>query len=211
MLREEKEKGGGRKQRVVVKKKILRKHLRITSLFPIFNNYFQKTTIFVCEHQHKNNTHTDTHISHSKTEATIIITPSSIRRPTKMKFVTIFSLSTAASVSAFTTISTTPTTFQRKACVELGANIRGPTEKSEQLRFGWDGTTALGGAVEVAKPSRMLEDIREAGEEIPNECEVFNANLEMSGDDVTFEEVIEVSNDYTNLEPLRFDGAFFCF
>ena len=54
------------------------------------------------------------------------------------------------------------------------------------------GTTALGGAVEDAKPSRMLEDIRAAGEEIPSECEVFNANLEMSGEDVTFEEVIEV-------------------
>lgn len=105
-----------------------------------------------------------------------------------MKFATIFSLTSVATVSAFTA----PTAFHRKISTELGANIRGPTDKAEELRFGWDGTTALGGAVEVAKPSRMLEDIRAAGEEIPNECEVFNANLEMSGDDVTFEEVIEV-------------------
>ena len=107
-----------------------------------------------------------------------------------MKFATIFSLTSVATVSAFTA----PTAFHRKVSLELGANIRGPTEKADELRFGWDGTTPLGGAVEVAKPSRMLEDIRAAGEEIPNECEVFNANLEMSGDDVTFEEVIEVSH-----------------
>ena len=50
----------------------------------------------------------------------------------------------------------------------------------------------ISGAVEVAKPSRMLEDIRASGEEIPSECEVFNANLEMDGSDVTFEDVIEV-------------------
>lgn len=55
---------------------------------------------------------------------------------------------------------------------QLAANIRGPTDKSETLRFGWDGTTALGGAVENAKPARMLEDIRASGEAIPDECEV---------------------------------------
>lgn len=57
---------------------------------------------------------------------------------------------------------------------------------------GWDGTTPLGGAVEDAAPSRMLEDIKAAGETIPSECEVFNANVEMSADDLTFEEVIEL-------------------
>lgn len=75
---------------------------------------------------------------------------------------------------------------------QLGANIREATTKADNLRFGWDGTTALGGAVEVAKPARMLEDIREAGEDVPSDCEIFNANLEMSGDDVTFEEVMEI-------------------
>lgn len=38
----------------------------------------------------------------------------------------------------------------------------------------------------------MLEDIRAAGETVPSECEVFNANVEMSGDDLTFEEVMEM-------------------
>jgi len=51
-----------------------------------------------------------------------------------------------------------------------------------------------GGAVEEAKPTRMLEAIRAAGETIPSECEVFNANVEMSGDDVMFEDVIKVSS-----------------
>ena len=83
-----------------------------------------------------------------------------------------------------------PVAFKTTA---LNANIRGPTEKAEELRFGWDGTTALGGAVEVAKPSRMLEEIREAGETIPEACELFNANLEMDGDSVMFEDVIAVS------------------
>lgn len=72
----------------------------------------------------------------------------------------------------------------------LSAEIRGPTEKAKELRFGWDGTTALGGAVEVAKPSRMLEDIRASGERIPEKAELFNANLEMSGDEIMFEDVI---------------------
>lgn len=39
----------------------------------------------------------------------------------------------------------------------------------------------------------MLDEIREAGETIPDACELFNANLEMSGDDIMFDEVIEVS------------------
>lgn len=76
----------------------------------------------------------------------------------------------------------------------LFVEIRGPTEKAQELKFGWDGTTALGGAVEVAKPARLLEDIRAAGETIPSDCEVFNANLEMNGDgdDVTFQQVMDL-------------------
>lgn len=74
----------------------------------------------------------------------------------------------------------------------LSAEIRPKTEKAKELAFGWDGTTPLGGAVEVAKPTRMLDEIRAAGETIPSECEVFNANVEMSADDLKFEEVIEL-------------------
>ena len=49
-----------------------------------------------------------------------------------------------------------------------------------------------GGAVENAKPARMLDEIRAAGETVPSDCEVFNANVEMSGDDLTMEEVLEL-------------------
>jgi hypothetical protein len=94
-----------------------------------------------------------------------------------------------ASASAFAPSLTTPVSTS----TALDANIRGPTEKSETLAFGWDGTTALGGAVDDSKPARMLADIREAGETIPSDCEVFNANLEMDGDSIMFEDVMAVS------------------
>ena len=84
----------------------------------------------------------------------------------------------------------------RGTATQLAANIRGPTEKAKELRFGWDGSTALGGAVEVAKPARMLEDIRASGETIPEECELFNANLEMDGDNVMFAEVMDLIEKY---------------
>jgi hypothetical protein len=85
--------------------------------------------------------------------------------------------------------------------------IRGPSDKSEVLRFGWDGTTALGGAVEVAKPARMLAEIRAAGEAIPSECEVFNANVEMGGDDLKFEDVIELIDTHYETQLLEFKNG----
>eukprot|EP00527_Entomoneis_sp_CCMP2396_P003634 CAMPEP_0198154662 /NCGR_PEP_ID=MMETSP1443-20131203/68705_1 /TAXON_ID=186043 /ORGANISM="Entomoneis sp., Strain CCMP2396" /LENGTH=211 /DNA_ID=CAMNT_0043821357 /DNA_START=46 /DNA_END=681 /DNA_ORIENTATION=+ len=74
----------------------------------------------------------------------------------------------------------------------LNAEIRDPTEKADTLRFGWDGSTALGGAVVDSQPARMLDDIRAVGETIPEECELFNANLEMDGSDIMFADVIEM-------------------
>lgn len=109
-----------------------------------------------------------------------------------MKFYTLLFSLKWFDVPAFTPLAL-PGNFKGTA---LEANIRGPTEKSEELRFGWDGSTALGGAVEVAKPSRMLEEIRSSGETIPDACEVFNANLEMDGGDITFEEVIEMIDEH---------------
>jgi hypothetical protein len=96
-----------------------------------------------------------------------------------------------ASASAFA-----PSLTSRTTSSSLAAEIRGPTEKSEVLRNGWDGTTALGGAVEVAKPARMLDDIREQGETIPDDCEIFNANLEMDASELTFEEVMEMIDEH---------------
>jgi hypothetical protein len=75
------------------------------------------------------------------------------------------------------------------------------------LRFGWDGSTALGGAVEVAKPARMLDDIRASGESIPPECELFNSNLEMDGDSVMFEDVIKMIDTYYESQLLEFENG----
>jgi hypothetical protein len=121
---------------------------------------------------------------------------------TVVLFASVASVATAFAPNAVSK----PVAF-RTTVTALGAEIRKPTEKSEELRFGWDGTTALGGAVEVAKPSRMLADIREAGETIPEACELFNANLEMSGDDVTFEEVIELIDEHYETGLLEFKNG----
>eukprot|EP00523_Entomoneis_sp_CCMP467_P016363 CAMPEP_0168784166 /NCGR_PEP_ID=MMETSP0725-20121227/10075_1 /TAXON_ID=265536 /ORGANISM="Amphiprora sp., Strain CCMP467" /LENGTH=210 /DNA_ID=CAMNT_0008834193 /DNA_START=53 /DNA_END=685 /DNA_ORIENTATION=- len=98
-------------------------------------------------------------------------------------------------------------TFGRTASTSLQAEIRGPSEKSEELRFGWDGTQARGGAVEDAAPTRMLEDIREAGETIPEECEIFNANLEMDGSDMKFADVVELIDKYYETGLLEFKNG----
>jgi hypothetical protein len=87
------------------------------------------------------------------------------------------------------------------------AEIREKTEKAKELAFGWDGTTALGGAVEVAKPARMLDAIRSAGETIPNDCEVFNANVEMDADALMFEEVMELIDTHYESQLLEFKNG----
>jgi hypothetical protein len=97
--------------------------------------------------------------------------------------------------------------FGLETLTQLAAEIRGPTEKAKELRFGWDGTTALGGAVENAAPARMLEDIRAAGETIPDECEVFNANVEMNADDLKFEDVMEIIDKYYESQLLEFKNG----
>ncbi|GAX16173.1 hypothetical protein FisN_3Hh346 [Fistulifera solaris] len=100
-----------------------------------------------------------------------------------------------------------PAPYFGKLCTALYAEIRPPTEKAETLRFGWDGTTALGGAVEVAKPARMLDEIRASGEMIPDECEVFNANVEMNADDLKFEDVIAMIDTYYESQILEFKNG----
>jgi hypothetical protein len=111
-----------------------------------------------------------------------------------MKFCVLSLALMAAPVAAFA-----PKAFgvaSQTSTTALAANIRGPTEKAKELRYGWDGTTALGGAVDNSKPARMLNEIREAGETIPEECEVFNANVEMDADDLKFEDVIALIDKY---------------
>ena len=125
---------------------------------------------------------------------------------TNMKFALSFLLATAASTDAFCPSPAFGVAARSNPTI-LQAEIRGPTEKAKELKFGWDGTTALGGAVEVAKPARMLDDIRAAGETVPSDCEVFNANLEMAGDDVTFEEVMELIDTHYETGMIEFKNG----
>ena len=74
-------------------------------------------------------------------------------------------------------------------------------------KLGWDGKDARGKAVDDSKPARMLDQIREVGETIPDDCEVFNANLEMSGDEIMFEEVIEVIDTYYEYGLIEFKNG----
>ena len=69
------------------------------------------------------------------------------------------------------------TTSSRSSNTALSAEIRPKTEKNQVLEYGWDGTTALGGAVDNSKPARMLDEIRASGETQNSACDVFNANL----------------------------------
>jgi hypothetical protein len=89
----------------------------------------------------------------------------------------------------------------------LAAEIRPASDKSETLRFGWDGSSALGGAVVNSTPARMLDEIRAAGESIPDECEVFNANVEMDADTLKFEDVIELIEEHYETQILEFKNG----
>jgi hypothetical protein len=95
----------------------------------------------------------------------------------------------------------------RPSAFMLQAEIRDKSDKADTLRFGWDGTTALGGATEVAKPARMLDEIRAAGETIPSECELFNSNLEMDGSTLTFEETMELIDNHYESQLLEFKNG----
>ena len=53
----------------------------------------------------------------------------------------------------------------------------------------------------------MLDKIHAKGEMIPESCELFNANLEMSGDDVMFEDVIALIDEYYELQLLEFKSG----
>lgn len=108
-----------------------------------------------------------------------------------------------SSVQAFSVVSSRP---QRPFVLLTTryAEIRGPTDKAQELAFGWDGTTALGGAVVNSTPARMLDTIRAAGEGVPSECEVFNANVEMDADALTFESVMEIIDTFYESQILEF-------
>ena len=64
-----------------------------------------------------------------------------------------------------------------------------------------------GGAVENAKPARMLDEIRAAGETIPDECEVFNANVEMDADELKFEDVMDLIDKHYEVGLIEFKNG----
>jgi len=76
-----------------------------------------------------------------------------------------------ASAAAF---APSPVAF-RASTTSLNVEIRGPTKKSHELRFGQEGTTTLGGAPIDSRPARMLATISEAGETMPKASALFNA------------------------------------
>lgn len=88
-------------------------------------------------------------------------------------------LSNAAAVFLFSGPSrafvVSPLTYKvGSSSSRVEAEIRPKSEKNEVLEFGWDGTTALGGAAVDSKPARMLDAIRESGEVQSSACELFN-------------------------------------
>ncbi|KAL7509237.1 hypothetical protein ACHAXN_006261 [Cyclotella atomus] len=99
----------------------------------------------------------------------------------------------SGSASAFVVSPVVSKTSVSSTSIE--AQIRPKTEKAKVLEFGWDGSTALGGAVDESKPARMLDAIRASGETQSSACELFNANLEMSGDSLMFQEFIDLCDE----------------
>lgn len=102
--------------------------------------------------------------------------PPSTTTPTMMKLTAALVALTATTSTAFVAVQPSSSRSASTSSA-LNAKIRGPTEKNEVLEYGWDGTTALGGAVDNSKPARMLDEIRAAGETQSSACELFNANL----------------------------------
>jgi hypothetical protein len=95
-----------------------------------------------------------------------------------MKLAALALLATPTTTQAFTIAPpSTQCTTTTTSTTALSAEIRPKTEKNQVLEYGWDGTTALGGAVDNSKPARMLDEIRASGETQNAACDVFNANL----------------------------------
>eukprot|EP00986_Skeletonema_menzelii_P005814 scaffold2153_cov144-Skeletonema_menzelii.AAC.7 len=93
---------------------------------------------------------------------------------TTMKLSTALVLLATGTTNAFVVV---PSSTSISSSTALKAEIRPPTPKNEVLEFGWDGTTALGGAVDNSQPARMLDEIRASGETQNSACDLFNANL----------------------------------
>jgi hypothetical protein len=53
----------------------------------------------------------------------------------------------------------------------------------------------------------MLDEIRASGETIPEECEVFNANVEMNADDLKFDDVISLIDRHYEVGLIEFKNG----
>jgi hypothetical protein len=129
-----------------------------------------------------------------------------------MKFASIIVLATAGTSHAFSPSCSNNNVRAAAAAAAassstLRAEIRDASDKKDELRFGWDGTTALGGAVDDSQPARMLVDIRAAGETVPDECEVYNANVEMDADSLKFEELMDLIDTHYEVGLLEFKNG----
>jgi hypothetical protein len=129
-----------------------------------------------------------------------------------MKFASIIVLATAGTSHAFSPSCSNNNVRAAAAAAAassstLRAEIRDASDKKDELRFGWDGTTALGGAVDDSQPARMLVDIRAAGETVPDECEVYNANVEMDADSLKFEDLMELIDTHYEVGLLEFKNG----
>ncbi|OEU20818.1 HopJ-domain-containing protein [Fragilariopsis cylindrus CCMP1102] len=127
-----------------------------------------------------------------------------------MKLASIIVLATTAGTSHAFSPSCTNNNVRAAAVSSsstLRANIRDASDKKDELRFGWDGTSALGGAVEIATPARMLADIRAAGEDVPDECELYNANVEMDADSLKMEELMDLIDTHYEVGLLEFKNG----
>ncbi|KAL3783449.1 hypothetical protein ACHAW5_004381 [Stephanodiscus triporus] len=102
---------------------------------------------------------------------------------------------TRTTTTAFVVVLPSSSSVRSSSSSSLSAEIRPPTEKNDVLEYGWDGTTALGKAVVDSKPARLLDQIRASGETQSDACQVFNANLEMSGDSLMFDEFIALCDE----------------
>ena len=92
--------------------------------------------------------------------------------------------------SAFLSPVSTPSSFRSTIKLTPSSPALSPaTSKSKELRFGWDGTTALGGAEVDSKPARLLDDIKASGETLHPDAELFLQNYEMDPKGFKFEEV----------------------
>ena len=118
-----------------------------------------------------------------------------------------FATSTLVFASAIAGTSAFAPSIAGRPSVALNANIRDKSDKAEVLGFGWDGSTALGGAVVDSQPARMLDEIREAGETVPDDCEVFNANVEMDADTLKFEEVMDLIDTHYEVGLIEFKNG----